>query len=357
MTIIRGSSEWGVRAGTDIETLRELHREVIEASDQATTLTRQLLAFSRRDVVQPKALEVSSLVRNIQNMLSRLIGEDIELVIKHDDELAFVWVDPGHLEQVFLNLAVNARDAMTDGGQLSISIDHVDRSDLEVTSDIETIPGQRFVRLTVRDTGSGMSPSVQEQIFEPFFTTKDVQHGTGLGLATVYGIVQRSGGTIRVQSEEGTGTSFEVILPWVEPAEEATEDTQVEVASSPRGNETILVVEDESRIVELLRSNLESVGYKILEARHGVEAISVARGHDGKIDLLMSDVVMPNMGGVELYERLSERDPSLKVIFMSGYSGFSKSGSTSLPAGAIYLQKPFHFSDLPNLVREVLDGE
>ena len=353
LTVIRGNTE--LLLGTEIgQQPRDLAYEIIQASDRAGNLTRQLLAFSRREVVQPRVFDLNGLVSNLEQMLRRLIGEHILLDVELPDELSFVEADPGLVEQVIVNLSVNARDAMISGGHLMI---RVGRKQLEADDPAwkgEFRPG-RYVTLALSDDGSGIAPEIQERIFEPFFTTKEREQGTGLGLATVYGIVQQAGGLIRFESELGRGTTFEVFLPQCEVEPEAVSKFDGEPLAQPGNCETILLVEDETSILDVLSSNLEASGYKVLQAANGAEALAVMEEHRGEVDLLVSDVVMPMVSGPELYARLRGSHPHIKVIFISGYSNWSGRSGTLLPKDVPYLQKPFRLAELTKTVRLVLD--
>ncbi|HIC68083.1 MAG TPA: response regulator, partial [Candidatus Latescibacteria bacterium] len=338
LTVISGNTELLLDTGIG-EQPRELAYEIIQASDRAGSLTRQLLAFSRREVVQPRVFDLNSLVSKLEQMLRRLIGEHIQLDVELTDELSFVEADPGLIEQVIVNLSVNARDAMTSGGRLLIQIGRTQLEADDPSWEREFPPG-RYVTLALSDNGSGMAPEVQARIFEPFFTTKEREQGTGLGLATVYGIVQQAGGLIRLTSELGHGTTFTVFLPLREAEPEAATQFYGESLAQSGGNETILLVEDEASILDVLSSNLEASGYKVLRALNGADAMALIQGHQGELDLLVSDVVMPVMSGPELYAQLRVSHPHIKVIFISGYSNWPGRSGTLLPKGVPYLQKP-----------------
>lgn len=343
----------------DAEFIRELNVEIIEAATQAAALTRQLLEFSRPDSFVPRVIEVTSLVTNLQKMLSRLIPEEIRLTVNLGEELAFVRADPVQIEQVLVNLVVNARDAMPKGGELSISVDRSDLPNAEPAGRRRRRQNTEahWIQLSVRDTGIGMDTAVSEQVFEPFFTTKSAEHGTALGLATVYGIVKRIGGEIKFESKLGAGTESHVFLP-AEESLDITQDerphTRPKVSGDLSGTETLLVVEDESRILDLLRNNFEALGYRVLEASNGEVAMSIARTADFKVDLLLTDVVMPRMGGPELLEKLRRERPDIKAIFVSGYAK-SNSLSRDLPGDTVHVKKPFRLTELSEVVRSVLD--
>jgi signal transduction histidine kinase len=327
-------------------------QEIQNAGERAAMLTRQLLAFSRRQLLIPKVFGLNEVVADMEKLLRRLIGEHIVLVTVLDPDLGAVRADPGQIEQVIMNLAVNARDAMPEGGRLTIKTSSAELDDKYSDNHVAVRPG-RYVLLAVSDTGIGMDEETQERIFEPFFTTKEQHKGTGLGLATVYGIVKQSGGNIWVDSELGAGTTFQVYLPQVEGAWR-----HLQVVPDPavdrQGTETILLVEDETEVRTLVARVLREHGYKVLTAPHGGEAIEMCRnGLDG-IDLLMTDVVMPGMSGRELAEHLVAQNSRLKVLYMSGYTDDAIFRQGILDRGAPFVQKPFSTDTLTAKVREVL---
>ncbi|HEX2045492.1 MAG TPA: PAS domain S-box protein [Gaiellaceae bacterium] len=323
--------------------------EVKRAAERAATLTRQLLAFSRRQVLKPRVIDLNRVVEDMERMLRRLIGEDVELVTAVDPALGRVEADPGQIEQVIANLVVNARDAMPEGGRLVLETENVEVDGTFTAGRVEMPPGA-YVVLAVTDTGVGMDAETQAHAFEPFFTTKEVGKGTGLGLATVYGIVKQSGGYIWVYSEQGEGTTFRIYLPRVEkPGDELAADGQ---AAAGEGSETVLVVEDEGVVRQLIARDLAGRGYTVLTAATGLEALAVADGHAGPIEVVVTDVVMPGMGGLELMRRLAEARPDTKVVYMSGYA--ERAVADEL-APCPLLQKPFNASALAAKIREVLD--
>lgn len=328
--------------------------QIGELVDRAAGLTRQLLAFSRRQTLQPAVLNINTLVENTSKMLKRLIGEDIALEPFLAADLGNVRADPGQIEQVLMNLVINARDAMPLGGNLTIETSNAILDQEYANKHKGTEPGA-YVMLAVTDTGCGMDEATQERIFEPFFTTKELGKGTGLGLSTVYGIVKQHEGSIWVYSEPGNGTSFKIYLPRVDAAiqEIAAKGEKAESA----GSETIMVVEDEEVLREIARRTLENRGYKILLATRSEEAEELFAQHREEIDLLLIDVILPGTTGPELCDRLVKKRPSLKVLFMSGYTDRALACQKSLGEGASFLQKPFSTADLVKRVREVLDSE
>ena len=330
--------------------------EIKAAGERAAALTRQLLVLSRRRTTSPQAVNLNELVKNMENLLRRSIGEQIELVAHFDPDLANVKADPGQIEQVILNLALNARDAMPRGGRLVIDTTNVSVTQGSALALYGLTPGP-YVFLRFEDTGTGIDPGIRGQIFEPFFSTKDPAEGTGLGLATVYGIVQQSNGHVRVESEPGRGACFEVYFPAVSDPVESPRKPVV-VPTSPSGSETVLLVEDEAAVRGLLRRFMDGKGYRVLEAADGEEALSVVESEAGRIDLLLTDLVMPGMGGFELAHRLEAKLPEVKILFMSGYSegaeAFFNSGLVSDARN--FLQKPFSTDLLAQRLREVLDS-
>jgi len=327
--------------------------EIQRAGQRAASLTRQLLAFSRQQVLEPKVLDLNAVISDMEKMLRRLIGEDIELSTDLNQELGHVRADQGQLEQVILNVAVNARDAMPDGGKFSITTQDLVMAEAETKRYSYPFRPGRYVLLTVSDNGMGMDLGTQARIFEPFFTTKEKGKGTGLGLATVYGIVKQSEGYIEVHSEVGVGTTFKIYLPIVEALIEP-DSTQPALISSLQGNETILLAEDDDILRILARNMLVRFGYTVLEASNGAEACELARKRTGRIDLLLTDVVMPGMNGRELGERLAQERPDLTIVYMSGYTGQGV-GQGVLPSGCHFLAKPFHRESLARKLREALE--
>ena len=328
--------------------------EIRHAAGRAAELTRKLLAFGRRQMLAPRVLDLNGLVADLDKMLRRVIGEHIELVTQLDPELAPVKADLGQLEQVILNLVVNARDAMPQGGRVSIQTANTDLDLAYADTHAPVVPG-RYVLLAVSDTGTGMHPEAKAHLFEPFFTTKEVGKGTGLGLATVYGIVKQSGGYIWVYSESGSGTSVKIYLPRSDQPVQPVPRPPV-LAGLPTGTETVLVVEDAEAIRSLARKVLTAQGYTVLEAGDGVEALQIAERHTGMLHLVLTDVVMPGMSGRELAQRLAPLRPQLKLLYMSGYTGDAVVHRGVLEDGLPFLAKPFTPEDLASKVRDVLDG-
>jgi len=354
LTVIAGNSELLAKSLAPTGGDQLLLGEVRDASERAATLTRQLLAFSRSQVLAPQILELNRVVTRVEGMLRRLIGEDIALACDLAPETGFVQVDPGQIEQVIINLAVNARDAMPRGGRLTIE-SHAVELDADYCRRHPEVPPGRYALLAVSDTGTGMTPEVRARIFEPFFTTKGPGKGSGLGLATVFGIVKQSGGQIEVRSDVGTGTCFEVYLPQV--AAPAETERQVASTGAPvRGHETILLVEDEEGVRKIARLALESHGYKVLGATDGRAAAAVAEAQGEAIDLLVTDLVMPEMSGRELADLLRARRPDLKVLFMSGYVEDALVRHGLVQAEEAFLHKPFSLGELAARVRDLLDS-
>ncbi|HEV8588928.1 MAG TPA: PAS domain S-box protein [Pyrinomonadaceae bacterium] len=355
LTVINGFCSLAMRGLNSEDPLLENLEEVKKAGERATSLTRQLLAFSRKQVLQPKILNLDWVVTDMEKMLRRVIGENIDLRAVLEPKLGNVNADPGQIEQIILNLVVNARDSMPDGGKLTIETDNVYLDEEYGKHHVGAQVG-RHVMLAVSDSGHGMDQQTLERIFEPFFTTKELGKGTGLGLSTVYGIVKQSGGNIWVYSEEGRGTTFKVYLPRVgDGAEECKRNVQD--AKVAQGSETILLVEDEEMLRKLARQTLKSHGYQIVEASNGNEAVSVSAQHQGAIHLLLTDVIMPGINGSELATRLVKTRPSLRVLFMSGYTDDAIVHQGVLDESANFIQKPFTPDGLARRVREVLDQE
>jgi PAS domain S-box-containing protein len=355
LMVISGYSEFLLeRLGPD-PTLRVPAQEIENAAERATSLTRQLLAFSRQQMLTPKTLDLNEIITENLKMLTRMIGEDIDLVMIPGESLGAVKADPGQIEQVIMNLAVNARDAMPQGGKLTIETANVTLDETYARFHAPLQPGE-YVMLALSDTGSGMDSETQSRIFEPFFTTKG-QKGTGLGLSTVYGIVKQSGGYIWVYSEPGKGSTFKIYLPRIMGTSESIVSQPVTATiERPQGMEVILLVEDEHNLRRLVRQYLEKQGYTVREAADGAAAIQICNAHVGPIHLLLTDVIMPGMNGRELAQRISEIRPNVKVLYMSGYTENVIGQDGTLDAGVRLLQKPFNLRDLKSKVREVLDA-
>jgi PAS domain S-box-containing protein len=328
--------------------------EIRNAATRAASLTRQLLAFSRRQVLEPAVLNLNDVIGSIEKMLQRLIGEDIELRTVPDPDLGNTVTDPGQFEQVILNLAVNARDAMPTGGKLTIETANADLSEQYAEAHQPVIPG-RYVMMAVTDTGGGMTPEVRAQVFEPFFTTKEKGKGTGLGLSTVYGIVKQSGGYIWVYSEPGHGATFKIYLPRVDAPVDTVERRGTPEAPAT-GTETILLAEDDDLLRPLVRNILEKLGYRVLEAANANAALTMVGAGGEPIHLLLTDVVMPGESGRQLARRLAEIRPTTRVLYISGYTDDAIVHHGMLEPGLHYLQKPFTPAALARKVRDVLDG-
>jgi PAS domain S-box-containing protein len=352
LTVISGNCQLSLLELKEGDPLKGNIDQIKRASEKAADLTRQLLAFSRRQILEMRVLNLNSLLMDLDKMLHRLIGEDIELITLLADDLGRVKTDPGWVEQIIMNLSVNARDAMPNGGKLTIETSNVELDEAYARGHIAVKPG-RYVMLSVSDTGVGMTPEVRQQVFEPFFTTKEKGKGTGLGLSTVYGIVKLSGGNIWVYSEPGLGTTFKIYLPRVEePFEEMREKVTTE--EFPRGNETILVVEDEEDVLRLAVRALERQGYRVLEASCGDDALVLSKE---PIHMILTDVVMPGMSGRQLADRLMPLHPTMKVLYMSGYTDNAIVHHGVLEEGVNYIQKPFTIDKLIRKVREILDKD
>ena len=328
--------------------------EIRKAGERAAALTRQLLAFGRQQVLQPRVIDLNAVVADIAALLRRLIGEDVELITALRSGPVGVLVDPGQVEQVLVNLAVNARDAMPKGGKLTLETADVELDEIYAYLHPDARPGPH-VLLAVSDTGEGMDRETQSHIFEPFFTTKGQHQGTGLGLSTVYGIVLQSGGHIEVHSETGRGSTFKIYFPRVEAEVRGAAESAAPAAARAAGSETVLLLEDEAALRDLIRDVLQDSGYTVLEAGIPAAALALASSHPGPIHLLLTDVVMPRMGGPEVAEQVVRLHPRARVLYMSGYAGHAI-GRHPLPAGAPLLEKPFSVEGLLQQVRRVLDG-
>lgn len=353
LTAINGYSDLTLRRLSQDNPLRRNIEEIKKAGERSAELTRQLLAFSRRQILQTKVLDINEVISDTIVMLKRLIGEDIRLVSSLSPDSGQVKTDPGQLSQVLMNLVVNSRDALPKGGTIIIETRSVFLDENYAVKHISVKPG-RYVMLAVSDNGTGINSEIIENIFEPFFTTKETGKGTGLGLSTVYGIVKQSGGNIWVYSEVGKGTTFKIYLPQViETAESVNNLTNF--SDLPRGTETILLVEDEEIVRNLTREMLETCGYTVLEASNGFEALKISVDK-AKIDLLLTDVVMPEMGGRELAEKLRQLYPRMRVLFSSGYTDAAIVQNSLIDPNTNFIQKPFNLNDLAQKLREIFNS-
>ncbi len=355
LTVITGYGQIVLERLPPTDPARELISEITKAGDRAAALTRQLLVFSRRQMITPRILDLNAVITDAGMMLRRLIGEDVELVYASDAGIWPVKADAGQIEQALMNLVVNARDALPHGGKITVETRnvHLDEHFAQGRSDVQ--PGA-YVLLAVSDNGTGMTPDVKAHLFEPFFTTKEPGKGTGLGLATVYGIVKQAGGHIDVYSEPGLGTTFKLYFPRCDEGRRASGKSQHGLGLMPRGHETILLVEDEETVRALSRHILLDCGYQVLEAHQGEEAIRLASEHTGQIDLLVTDVVMPRLGGRAVADQLKQLHPQLKVLYLSGYTDDAVVRHGVLEQDVPFLQKPFTPAALAQRVREVLDA-
>jgi len=355
LMVVKGHAQLLIERMPKDPTLHHSVQQMEKAADRAASLTRQLLAFSRKQVLQPRVLDMNDVVGGMIKMFSRVIGANIEMAFVPGANLGRAKADPGQIEQVLLNLVVNARDAMPDGGRLTIETANV-QLDRGYAAGHATVEPGPYVMLTVTDTGCGMDAQTQSRIFEPFFTTKEAGKGTGLGLATVYGVVKQSGGYIWVYSEVGCGTTFKIYLPQV-TEEIETAVVEQHTGGSLAGTETILFVEDEQSVRELVRDYLRGEGYQVLDAGDGLEALQMATAHKGPIHILITDVVMPRLSGRDLAQKLSAERRGLKVLFISGYTDDTVVRHGVLDGGVAFLQKPFNLKSLAEKIREVLKGE
>jgi two-component system, cell cycle sensor histidine kinase and response regulator CckA len=355
LTTILGYSDLVADALADRPELRSQVEEIAKAGQRGAALTRQLLAFSRKEALQPRLVDLNAVVEGVETMLRRLIGEQVELATRLQPGLGSVMADPSQLEQVIVNLALNGRDAMPDGGQLLIETSEVELDAVEARGHAGASPC-REVRLAVSDSGCGMGAVTRARIFEPFFTTKEPGRGTGLGLSTVYGIVQQCGGRIEVDSEPGRGSCFKIYLPRAAAVAESPRQTAGPEAELPSGWETVLVLEDDPALRQLARVLLEGGGYRVLAAETVAEALGLVGRHAGPIQLLLTDVVMPGASGHEITSRLAAVRPEAGVLYMSGYTGEVVGRRGLLPQGAALLEKPFTERSLLRKVREALDA-
>jgi len=357
LSVILCCTDFAMAGVREDDRTRDELLEVKKAGERAVALTRQLLAFSRKQVLQPVVLDLNQITAGVEKMLRRILGEDIDYVQVLAPDLGAVRADPGQIEQVLMNLVVNARDAMPTGGKLTIETSNVDLDEEYAARHVAVKPGP-YVRFTVSDTGCGMDTATQARIFEPFFTTKEKGKGTGLGLSTVYGIVAQSGGTIWVCSEPGQGTTFKIYLPREISAKMTVTATRLAaVQTPPTGTETILVVEDEEAILNIAERILHEAGYTVLTAASPDDALMACKAQQGKIHLLLTDVVMPQMGGRVLAETLVVARPGIKVLYMSGYTDDAIVHHGTLDPGTHFIAKPFSAADLTRKVRKVLDSD
>ena len=353
LTIIGGYAELLLERLEPADPRHEAAREILQASQKAAGLARQLLAFGRRQVLQPRVIQLNELVQGTYRLLRRTIGEHIEIELSLSPDAGNVRADPTQIEQVLLNLALNARDAMPNGGRLTIATASVDLHAGTIRAE-EPVPEGHYVLLSVTDTGCGMDEATRSRIFEPFFTTKPLGHGAGLGLAVVYGIVRQHGGVIEVESSPGKGTTFRVYLPRVE--EPISPLGMVTLDGKPRGSETLLLLEDEEGVRTMTRRALESLGYTVLEAATPSAAQDICQNHPGPIHMLITDVILPEMSGRRLAEMARQWRPGLRVLFLSGYSDGEIERAGVLQAGLNFLAKPFSLESLARKIREVLDA-
>ncbi len=355
LTVILGNAQLASMNVVKDESLRKRIEEIKKAGEKAASLTRQLLAFSRKQIVQPKLLDINEVINEMEKMLKHMIGENIDFQTVLGPELWKICADPGQINQIIMNMVINSRDAMLRGGGLTIETANADLNENYFCEHgIKEVPGH-YVMLAVSDTGSGMDKETQEHIFEPFFTTKEVGQGTGLGLSTIYGIVKQNNGFIWVYSEPGKGTTFKVYLPKVKDVEpEEKEQTPVDDSG---GSETVLIVEDDDNLRKFAQRALQMYGYRILDAENGEDALRVCGEYEGQIDLMITDVVMPKMGGREAAERLQHLYPQIKVIYMSGYTDNTIVHYGVLAPELNFIQKPFTPKGLARKVRETLESE
>jgi CheY-like chemotaxis protein len=331
--------------------------EIVKAAEKATALTRELLAFSRQQVLRPMRVDLNATVEGLQKMIKRLVGGDVSLTLRLDPILWNVTADPTEIERVIMNLVINARDAMPNGGHLVIETTNVEVDDEYAGSHPEVVPGA-YAMISVADDGTGMTREVRDKIFEPFFTTKEKGKGTGLGLPSVYGIVKQSGGFVWVYSEIGKGTTFKIYLPRAEG--DGVERVQTPTRNRAVGSETILLVEDDAEVRQVATRILRRNGYRVLEAGNGAEALRVAESQPEPVDLIVTDLVMPEMGETELAEKIRETQPDARILFTSGYAENAVVRQSLLQAGEAFIEKPFTPAKLANKARDLLrpgDGE
>ena len=361
LTVINGHAELAQLMMSNKSKAYKHIDDVIKSAGKASNLIRQLLAFSRQQIIEPKIIDVNKVIMSLDNMLHRIIGEDLQMVSNLMEDLHPIKADPGQIEQVLMNLIINARDAILDNKnqkekkKIIIETSNARISENYAKENPDIRPGD-YVLISIKDTGKGMSSSTMDRIFDPFFTTKEQGKGTGLGLATVFGIIKQNEGHIEVDSQLGEGTTVKIYWPFSEIESESVESAEVADIKTG-GNETILIVEDEENVLEFAKEALQSSGYHVLEARDGIEALEILTKNSDNIDLIISDVVMPRMGGQELSEEVKKRYPGLKIIMMSGYtdSQIIRSGAESQSVNFLY--KPFSIKIILKKVREILDRQ
>ncbi len=354
LTVINGCCQMLIAECTENEEAHELLLEICQAGERAASLTRQLLAFGRKAIVQPQRLNLNHLIRELEKMISRLIGEDIDIATKFEPELFPIYADVSQIEQILINLAVNARDAMPKGGKLTIETHNIHLDEPYANPSVEIEPGT-YAMIAISDNGHGMDKETQAHIFEPFFTTKAVGKGTGLGLATIYGIIKQLDGFVTVYSELDKGTTFKIFLPVIDKDVASPIPISTPSCELPKGTEHILLVEDEKGVRNLTRIILESAGYKVLVCAEGEEAIQIANNCSEPIDLLLTDVIMPKMSGSQVHKAMLEKYPDIKAIFMSGYTDDAILRNGVMSTATPFLQKPFTPGMLTKKIREVLD--
>jgi PAS domain S-box-containing protein len=356
LTSINGYSAMALEALNPQGQLKEFLEEILKSGERAAGLTRQLLAYSRKQTLAPKLWDLNEIVAGMEGMLRRVIGEDIEMMVKASQDACMSKVDRGQIEQIILNLVLNSRDAMPEGGRLLVETANVELGDDSASAHLDSKPGP-YVMLAVSDTGTGISDEAKRNLFEPFFTTKEAGKGTGLGLSSVYGIVKQSGGAISVYSEVGMGSTFRIYLPRALRQGEAPAEPRRDGApENPRGQETVLLVEDEESVRRFTVQALESLGYRVFTASNGREAMSVLDGADKTIRLIITDVIMPDMGGNALAERVRVSCPDIPVVFISGYTEVSVAHRGLITEGDMFLQKPFTIAELARKVRAAMDA-
>lgn len=354
LAAILANSYFLIEALDEGDPRRKDAEEIKNCGERAARLTRQLLAFSRRQILQPVVLDLDAVVRGLEPMLRRLIGADVELSIDAGEKLGSVRADPGQIEQVIMNLIVNARDAMPDGGEISLETTSIDLDETYVASNVVVPPG-RYVVLSVSDTGCGMDAETQRRAFEPFFTTKGKERGTGLGLSTSYGIIQQSGGYISLSSELGIGTVFRIYLPRCDARPEGSPFVSMRCGDCG-GTETILLIEDDDAVRAAVIRMLSPLGYRVLAARDGHEAFALLKSEDFLVDLILSDIIVPGVNGPEIARTIRRQGTIAKELFMSGYTDHAAFHNGALPDGMNFIQKPFTPSALAAKVREALDA-